>query len=178
MPCGEPGKKQKLPRYFLGFKSPWVIEIRTGKGALVKNQKKNSAGWKHVGNAVFWRRWHLQMAEVSEDPGSNSACGWRADALLMVLLGHVMAKKWDAWFLWAMRPALPRVRLMETEQWHFPHTCRCLEGEVIGSWSLWITGWWKALSYIWPSCQDLCWWEQSLGVQEILLYINSDVYVL
>lgn len=36
------------------------------------------------------------MAEVSEDPGSNSACGWRADALLMVLLGHVMAKKWDA----------------------------------------------------------------------------------
>lgn len=35
------------------------------------------------------------MAKVSEELGSNSACGWRADALLMVLLGCVTAEKWD-----------------------------------------------------------------------------------
>lgn len=42
MSHGEPGKKHKLPRYFLGFWRPCVIEIRTVKGALVKKREKFS----------------------------------------------------------------------------------------------------------------------------------------
>lgn len=81
MSHGEPGKKHKLPRYFLGLWSPCVTEISTGKGALVKKQKKMCC-WKLISDAAFWTRWDLQMAKVSEELGNNLACGWRADALL------------------------------------------------------------------------------------------------